>query len=79
MIRKRSSSLTTAIFLWCNGGRIVALTVQKASGRKKILTNVRSLTFSPSLVEALLSITALALNNYRATLDIAVEVEIGRV
>lgn len=54
-----------------NGGRALALTVQKANGRKKILTNVRSLTFSPSLVEALLSMTALALNSYRTTSDIA--------
>ena len=42
----------------------VALTVQKASGRKNMLTYVNSLTFSPSLVDALLSMTALALNNW---------------
>lgn len=42
---------------------IWALTVQKDRGRKKILTNAKSLTFSPSLVDALLSITALALNS----------------
>ena len=34
------------------------------NGRKKMLTNVSSLTFSPSLVDALLSITALALKSY---------------
>ena len=46
----------------CNGqGR---LTVVNASGRKKMLTNVSNLTFSPSLVDALLSMTALALNSY---------------
>lgn len=39
------------------------LTVQKDRGRKKMLTNAKSLTFSPSLVDALLSITALALNS----------------
>lgn len=45
------------------GGVIWELTVQKDRGRKKILTKAKSLTFSPSLVDALLSITALALNN----------------
>ena len=40
------------------------LTVVNASGRKKMLTNVSSLTFSPSLVDALLSITALALKSW---------------
>ena len=39
------------------------LTVVNASGRKKMLTNVSNLTFSPSLVDALLSMTALALNS----------------
>lgn len=40
-----------------------ALTVQKESGRKKTLTKVRSLMFSPSRVAALLSITELALKS----------------
>lgn len=40
------------------------LTVQKVRGRKNMLTNVRSLIFSPSCVEALLSMTALALKSY---------------
>ena len=35
--------------------------VQKLSGRKKMLTNVSSLRFSPSRVDARDSITALAL------------------
>lgn len=39
------------------------LTVVKASGRKKMLTKVRSFTFSPNRVEALLSMTALALKS----------------
>jgi len=38
-------------------------TEEKESGRKKMLTKVRSLTFSPSRVDALLSMTALALNS----------------
>lgn len=42
---------------------IRVLTVQKDRGRKKMLTKAKSLTFSPSLVDALLSITALALNS----------------
>jgi hypothetical protein len=37
--------------------------MQKDNGRKKMLTNVRSLTFSPSLVEARLSMTPLALKS----------------
>jgi hypothetical protein len=37
--------------------------MQNESGRKNMLTNVRSFTFSPSRADALLSITALALNN----------------
>lgn len=41
------------------------LTVVNASGRKNMLTNVSSLTFSPSLVDALLSMTALALKSYQ--------------
>lgn len=45
------------------GRGIWALTVQKDRGRKKMLTKANSLTFSPSLVDALLSITALALNS----------------
>ena len=45
------------------GRKIWALTVQKDRGRKKMLTKAKSLTFSPSLVDALLSITALALNS----------------
>ena len=39
-------------------------TMQNESGRKNMLTNVRSLMFSFSLVDALLSITPLALNSY---------------
>lgn len=39
------------------------LTVQKDNGIKKTLTKVSNFTFSPSLVEALLSMTALALNS----------------
>lgn len=39
-------------------------TMQNESGRKKMLTNVRSLMFSFNLVDALLSITALALNSF---------------
>ena len=39
-------------------------TMQNDSGRKNMLTNVSNLIFSRSRVEALLSITALALNNY---------------
>lgn len=39
-------------------------TVVKARGRKRIDTNVRSLTFSPNLVEARLSMTALALKSW---------------
>ncbi len=39
-------------------------TVVKARGRKKIDTKVRSLTFSPNLVEARLSMTALALKSW---------------
>jgi hypothetical protein len=39
------------------------LTMQNDRGRKKMLTNVRSFTFSPSLVDARLSITALALKS----------------
>ena len=38
--------------------------MQNESGRKKILTKVRSLTFSPSRVDARLSITPLALKSY---------------
>ena len=38
--------------------------MQNESGRKNMLTNVRSLMFSLSLVDALLSITPLALNSY---------------
>lgn len=45
------------------GRGIWALTVQKDRGRKKMLTKAKSLTFSPSLVDALLSITALALKS----------------
>lgn len=45
------------------GRRIWALTVQKDRGRKNMLTKAKSLTFSPSLVDSLLSITALALNS----------------
>ncbi len=45
------------------GRGIWALTVQNDRGRKKMLTKAKSLTFSPSLVDALLSITALALNS----------------
>lgn len=45
------------------GRGIWALTVQNDRGRKKMLTKANSLTFSPSLVDALLSITALALNS----------------
>ena len=41
----------------------VELTVVNANGRKKILTKVSSLIFSPNFVDALLSITALALNS----------------
>lgn len=37
--------------------------MQKESGRKKMLTKVRSLTFSPRRVAARLSITALALKS----------------
>lgn len=37
--------------------------MQNESGRKKMLTKVRSLMFSPSRVDALLSMTPLALNN----------------
>lgn len=40
-------------------------TIQKDKGRKKMLTKVRSLIFSPSLVEARLSMTPLALNSYQ--------------
>jgi hypothetical protein len=39
-------------------------TTQRPSGRKKMLTNVRSLTFSPSCVAARDSITALALKSW---------------
>jgi hypothetical protein len=39
------------------------LTIQKDKGRKKMLIDVSSLTFSPSRVAALLSITPLALNS----------------
>lgn len=39
------------------------LTMQNDRGRKKMLTNVNNLTFSPSLVDARLSITALALKS----------------
>jgi len=39
-------------------------TMQNESGRKNMLTNVRSLMFSFSLVDALLSITPLALKSY---------------
>jgi hypothetical protein len=42
----------------------VNFTMQKESGRKKMLTKVRSLMFSPRRVDALLSITPLALNSY---------------
>lgn len=45
------------------GRGIWVLTVQNDRGRKKMLTKAKSLTFSPSLVDALLSITALALNS----------------
>jgi hypothetical protein len=38
--------------------------MQNESGRKKMLTKVRSLTFSPSRVDARLSITPLALKSY---------------
>lgn len=72
LIHERSANLTIVMIFWCNGGRKNTLTVQNDSGRKKILTNVRSLTFSPSLVEALLSMTALALNSYGVTSDIVV-------
>jgi len=44
--------------------RKLKLTVVNDSGRKKMLTNVRSLTFSPNLVLALLSMTPLALKSY---------------
>ena len=44
------------------------LTVQNVRGRKNMLTNVRSLIFSPSCVEALLSMTALALKSYTSLL-----------
>jgi hypothetical protein len=40
-------------------------TEENDRGRKKMLTKVRSFTFSPSRVDALLSITALALNSLR--------------
>lgn len=43
-------------------------TVQNVRGRKKILTKVRSLMFSPSCVEVRLSITELALKSCRALL-----------
>ena len=39
------------------------LTVQKESGRKKMLTQVSSLIFSPNLVDERLSMTALALKS----------------
>ena len=39
------------------------LTVVNERGRKKMLTKVNSLTFSPNLVEALLSMTALAVKS----------------
>jgi len=38
--------------------------MQNERGRKNMLTNVKSLTFSPSRVDALLSITPLALKSY---------------
>jgi hypothetical protein len=38
-------------------------TMQNESGRKNMLTNMRSLMFSFNLVDALLSMTALALNS----------------
>jgi hypothetical protein len=38
-------------------------TMQKESGRKKMLTNVSNFTFSPKRVAARLSITALALKS----------------
>jgi len=38
--------------------------MQNDKGRKKTLTNVRSLIFSPKRVDARLSITPLALNNW---------------
>ena len=41
----------------------LALSVQKDRGRKKMLTKAKSLAFSPSLADALLSITVLALNS----------------
>jgi hypothetical protein len=41
------------------------LTITNESGRKKMLTKVSSLIFSPSWVEARLSITALALKSYK--------------
>lgn len=40
-------------------------TEENDRGRKKMLTKVRSFTFWPSRVDALLSITALALNSFR--------------
>jgi hypothetical protein len=38
--------------------------MQNESGRKKMLTKVRSFTFSPKRVDALLSITPLALKSF---------------
>lgn len=45
------------------GRGILSLTVQKDGGKKKMLTKAKSLAFSPSLVDALHAITALALNS----------------
>lgn len=51
----------------------IGLQCQKARGRKKMLTKVKSFTFSPNLVDARLSTTALALNRLsrRAFVDVS--------
>ena len=58
-----------ALKIWKLKERKQALTVQNDSGRKNMLTKVRSLTFSPSRVDARLSMTALALKSYTRELE----------
>jgi len=63
-VLRPTSGVTIASELIENMSLIDQSAMQNDSGRKKMLTKVRSLTFSPNLVAARLSITALALNSY---------------